>query len=395
MSRNHLAILFFMMSTLTLTHSARAAALPGPANQCRFIGFRKFSGFTVAPSSNANETVLLSKVIEAPKVAGRGPAPHGAMLLSQKNRMPMAWNELIVSWNADAPPETWLKVEARAIYPDHETKFYTMGIWSKDSKEHPRVSVSRQRDSDGTVNQDTLVLKRPAGDVQLRVTLGGPGETLRPRLKFLGISLLDSHAEPAPLRPNRAAWGKIIPTTERSQKSYPQEEGWCSPTSTSMVLTRWGELLHRPELTSDVPEVAAGVYDDGYGGTGNWPFNTAYAGSFPGMRAYVTRFSDISELEDWIVSGIPVVISARWDMMLPGRPFDDAGHLSVCIGFTKNGDLVINDPATNFKKGQKVRHIFTRQNIIKAWQSSRNTVYLIYPETAKIPADRFGHWDKP
>ena len=105
----------------------------------------------------------------------------------------MAWNELVVSWNADAPPESWLKVEARVIFPGHETKFYTMGIWSKDSTEHPRASVRRQKDADGTVNADTLVLNRPGADVQLRVTLAGPDERDAPprELKFrLGLSFL-------------------------------------------------------------------------------------------------------------------------------------------------------------------------------------------------------------
>jgi hypothetical protein len=214
-------------------------------------------------------------------------------------------------------------------------------------------------------------------------------------LKFLGLSFLDSHINLAPLPPNHAAWGKIIATPERSQHSYPQERGWCSPTSLSMVLTRWGEVLQRPDLNLDVPEVASRVYDPVFGGTGNWPFNTAYAGSFPGLRAYVARFSDLSEVEDWIVAGLPVILSARWDLLAPGRNPTGSGHLVVCIGFTENGDVVINDPATNFKKGQKVRHIYTRQNVINAWKESNNTVYLVYAETAQVPADRFGHWDKP
>jgi hypothetical protein len=55
--------------------------------------------------------------------------------------------------------------------------------------------------------------------------------------------------------------------------------------------------------------------------------------------------------------------------------------------------VVINDPATNFLKGQHVRHVYTRENVIKAWRESRNTVYLVYPAGAKLPPDRFGHWD--
>jgi len=380
----------------TLTHASMAAADVSPADQCRFIGIRAFTGFAVAPSSNANQRVLLSPVIKAP----------------------INWDELVVSWNAAAPAETWLKVEARGIYPDHETKFYTMGFWSRDSVQHPRHSVRRQKDADGRVNDDTLVLARQGADVQLRLTLGSPIESrphsgskrghrvpltvdldsagaLFPQLKFLGLSFLDSHAQPAALPPHRAVWGKIVTTPERSQHSYPQEKGWCSPTSLSMVLTRWGEVLQRPELNLDVPEVAAGVYDRVFGGTGNWPFNTAYAGSFPGLRAYVARFSGLSEVEDWIAAGLPVILSARWDLLAPGRNPTGSGHLVVCIGFTETGDVVINDPATNFKKGQKVRHIYTRERVINAWKESNNTVYLVYPETARIPADRFGHWDKP
>jgi hypothetical protein len=158
-----------------------------------------------------------------------------------------------------------------------------------------------------------------------------------------------------------------------------------------MVLSRWAAVLHRPELKVDVPVVAAKVFDDDYGGTGNWPFNTAFAGSFPGMRGCVSRFDDITELEDWIADGIPVVISAPWNLLQPGRKDTGHGHLVVCIGFTKDGDVVINDPATNPKRGT-VRRIYRRANVIRAWATSHNTVYLIYPVGAQLPDNRYGHW---
>jgi hypothetical protein len=343
-------------SILFLTVSALVAS---PSTQSRFIGIKQFDGFT----SETNGSVLLSPVIQSP----------------------LPWDELIVSWNVDTATDGWIKVAASAIYPDHRSKFYTMGIWGGESERH---SVGRQKDSDGKVDTDTLITTHPGGDVQLRLTLE------KTKVKFLGLSFFDNHSKAEPMPPNRAAWGKIVTTPERSQDSYPQEQGWCSPTSMSMVLARWGDELHRSELNIDVPEVAAGVYDPGFG-TGNWPFNTAFAGSFSGMRAYVTRLSDISELEDWIVAGIPVIISAPWHLLSPGRHDTGSGHLTVCIGFTENGDAVINDPATNLQKGQHVRHIYTRENVVKAWKTSGNTVYLVYPESAKIPRDRFGQWDQP
>jgi hypothetical protein len=112
------------------------------------------------------------------------------------------------------------------------------------------------------------------------------------------------------------------------------------------------------------------------------------------MRAYVTRFADVSELEDWIAADMPVVVSVSYDL-LRGKPVDrDPGHLLVCVGFTKEGDIVLNDPAHHPEKGEPCRRIFPRANFIRGWARSNNTVYLIYPEKTRLPADRFGHWER-
>lgn len=343
---------------------------PSAAQKCysHFTGTSDFSTFTHSQTGKG-ETVLLSPEIKAPAV----------------------WNELVVSWNTTAPAGSYIKVEARAIAPGHTTKFYTMGWWTPDDRAFPRASVSGQKDSDGDVKVDTLVLNQLGDTVQIRLTLGGTNGGL-PSLKFLGLSFCNTKITPQILPPNRAAWGKIIPTPERSQQSYPGGGGWCSPTSLSMVLARWGTNALRDDWNLDAPEVAAGVLDHNFKkATGNWSFNTAFAGSLNGMRAYVTRFSDISELEDWIAAGIPVVISARYDLLQDGREDDFNGHLTVCRSFTENGDLVINDPWTDTKV-ESIRHIYKRENIRRAWATSQNTVYLVYPENSKLPADRFGDW---
>jgi hypothetical protein len=257
---------------------------------------------------------------------------------------------------------------------------------------YPRTSVRGQKDADGNVDTDTLIVNQPANAAQIRVTLGGTNGAL-PTLKFLGASFSNTKILVTKRPANHAAWGKIIDTPEHSQHGYPGAKGWCSPTSLSMALARWARILDRPEMNLTVPEVAAKVYDDSFAGTGNWPFNTAFAGSFPGMRSYVTRLDDISEVEDWIAAGIPVILSARWDWLQPGRPLDKDGHLIVCIGFTETGDVVINDPATRFEKGETVRHIYKREDVIHSWTKSHNAVYLVYPAGVTIPTNRYGHWE--
>ncbi len=341
-----------------------ASSNPFDARGIQFIPFKSFRNFTSSPGERPGETVLAS-----PEIRAR-----------------IAWNELIASWNADMPADSYLKIEVRAIYPDHTTKYYAMGRWSGDPALHPRESVPKQKDADGDVDTDTLVLTQPAERLQLRVTLGG-GKA-KPKLKFLSVSLLDNRTPPAPLPPNRAAWGKTIDVPERSQMAYENGSVLCSPTTVSMLLSFWSRKLKRPDLEQDVPEVVKGVYDPKWEGTGNWVFNTAYAGSFKGMRAYTARLSDVAELEDWIARGIPVGLSVCYNR-LRGRGGKTSGHLIVCVGFTKDGDVIVNDPGTS----QNVRKTFPRANLIEAWGYKHNAAYLIYPENAKLPKDRFGHWD--
>ena len=344
---------------------ASAAASTSDARGVQFIGFTRFSGFQKSKGSYPGEYVITSPVIRA--------------------RIP--WDELIASWNLGPSRGCYLEVQARAIYAGRATKYYTLGIWCGDPSLHPRRSVSNQEDADGDVLTDTLELKVPCEQFQLRLTLG---DTLRRRVKlrFLGLCLTDTHAAPGRLPPNRLAWGRLLPVPERSQMPYPNGNALCSPTTVSMIMAYWSRKLHRPELDQGVPEVADKVYDSNWKGTGNWPFNTAYAGSYRRMRAYVTRLSDVSELEDWIAAGVPVGVSLDYDK-LRGKAGPPSGHLVVCVGFTKDGEVVLNDPGTS----HNVRKTFPRDNLTRAWAYSRNTVYLIYPQDTEIPTDRFGHWD--
>jgi len=336
-------------------------------NRCAFIGLTNFSAFSTSPGAATNETTFTS-----PEIVAR-----------------IEWNELVVSWNV--PPGVHLKVEARAIYPDRATQYYTMGLWSDDPARFPRQSVRRQRDQDGTVRTDTLALSNLTRKVQVRITVGGAGDQ-RP-LKSVGLSFCNSTVPLSALEPNRAAWGKVLEVPERRQGEYERGGGWCSPTSLSMVLAYWSEQLHRPELNHTVPETAKAIGDGPRGDTGNWPFNTGYAGLHAGMRAYVTRLEDIAELEDWIAAGIPVIISVSSYLTSDRTSGPDNGHLIVCVGFTDKGDVVVNDPGVSVRRNVRARRVYVREKVANAWTKSKNTVYLIYPETAKVPVNRLGHWD--
>src|SRR5437588_7455401 len=123
-----------------------------------------------------------------------------------------------------------------------------------------------------------------------------------------------------------------IAVSKKTQLIYPHGGVLCSPTTVSMLLGFWSQRLIRPELDLEVPAIETEVYDDKFQGAGNWSFNTALGGSFRGMRGYVTRLTDLSELEDWIASGIPVGMSVCYDRLRGVGPGPN-GHLVVCRGF--------------------------------------------------------------
>ena len=313
------------------------------------------------------------------------------------------FRELIPSWNAETPPGTWIEVRLRANIGEagHWTRWYELGSWSTDSGAERRQSVKGQRDADGRVSTDTLILTPPANAYQLAVILRADAPAAAnpasPSVSLVAVVASTPSDTARAVPSDRAAWGTTLAVPERSQMVYPNGGPvWCSPTSTSMVMAYWSEKLGEPALNRPVPEVAAAVYDLVYHGNGNWPFNTAYAGQH-GLTAYVSRMSSLAQVERWIEAGIPVVASVAWS---PGElgnasvPSTD-GHLLVIVGFTASGDAVVNDPAADPRLGLSVRRVYPRSQLERIWlAASGGAVYLIYPEGTPTPPGEaaFGAW---
>jgi len=350
---------FVILCTVLLLNPGLSRASQARPPRFQFLGLARFDRFTVTAGPGAGQQTLTSPVF----------TPAGA------------WDQLIVSWNAETPPGAALRVQARALGDGHATRWYDMGLWAATGHTPPRTSVVGQEDADGAVGTDTLTLTVPTRRVQVRVISDGAAA-----LAFLGLSLTNTQAAAPERAPNRAAWGKELAVPSRSQRSYAGGDGWCSPTSVSMTLAYWARWAGRPAWDLDVPQCAAGVFDDAWQGTGNWPFNTAFAGSLPGLRAYVTRLDGARDLEDWIARGVPVILSVSVRLGHGDEP-GDSGHLVVCTGFTTTGDLIVNDPWTRLDKGESVRRIYRRRQLAALWRKSSHAVYIIHPTTLHSPQE--------
>ncbi|HEX6710618.1 MAG TPA: peptidase C39 family protein [Rubrobacter sp.] len=302
----------------------------------------------------------------------------------------------IPSWNARTPSGTWLRMEMRVRSGGNWTHWWDMGVWAKGTDTIKRHSVNGQRTGNWRVLTDTLQSIGPvfADAYQYRLTLLSKRARRTPSVGAIYVTASNSYRNGETfVGPNESLWGKSLSVPARSQMIYPNGgEVWCSPTSLSMVMAYWAKKKNRPSLNQKVPTVAHGTYDYVYRGNGNWPFNTAYAASY-GLKASVNRFSSLGQVERWISKGVPIVASISWGRGdLTGAPIPaSSGHLLVIRGFTKAGNVIVNDPAAGSNSG--VSRVYQRDEFYRAWfkTGSGGVAYLVRPAGWPTPSRTYAH----
>ncbi|MEU7014652.1 peptidase C39 family protein [Streptomyces sp. NPDC046385] len=296
--------------------------------------------------------------------------------------------EVIASWNADTPAGTWIQVELRGTYGDGtKTPWFVMGRWAAGDGDIRRTSVDGQSDGKASIWTDTFSVDDPASGLRLvsyrlRLTLHRkPGTALTPTVRRLGAmasDIPDRFTVPA----SAPGLDHELTVPRYSQNvhvgQYPEYdnggEAWCSPTSSQMIVEYWGRRPAPEDLTwvnpafadPQVCHAARFTYDYQYEGCGNWPFNAAYAASYRDMNAVVTRLRSLTDLETLIRAGIPAITSQSFRKEeLTGAGYGTSGHLMTVIGFTADGDVIANDPAS--PSNEAVRRVYKRREWENIW----------------------------
>ncbi|BCJ38066.1 membrane protein [Actinocatenispora thailandica] len=302
--------------------------------------------------------------------------------------------ELVSSWNADTPEGTWIQVEMQGSYTTgNKTPWYVMGRWTAGDSDADirRTSLDGQGDEWSGVYTDTFAVDSDDAangvlltDYQLRLTLYRPkGSHATPLVYRLGAfaSTIPARFDvPVSTYGLRGHVEIDVPTFSQDIHAgqYPEYdnggEAWCSPTSTTMVLYRWGKHPTARQLAwvdpsyadPQVDYSARYTYDYQYEGCGNWPFNAAYAATYGGLDCIVTQIRSLNEAERLVAHGIPVVCSVSfYASELDGAGYNTSGHLLVIVGFTADGDVIVNDPAS--ADDSKVRHVYERHQFETIW----------------------------
>ncbi|MEE1840997.1 peptidase C39 family protein [Streptomyces sp. NPDC086796] len=307
---------------------------------------------------------------------------------SPVHRSTVPATEVIASWNAHTPAGTWIQIELRGRYSDGtSTPWYVMGRWAAGDGDIRRTSVDDQSDGKSSIWTDTFSVDDAASGLRLvsyrlRLTLHRtPGSRRTPTVWRLGAMASDVPDRfTVPASTPRLARELRVPRYSQNIHAgqYPEYdnggEAWCSPTSSQMIIEYWGRRPTAEDLAwvkpgladPQVCHAARFTYDYQYEGCGNWPFNAAYAATYDAMSAAVTRLDSLADLETLIRAGIPAITSQSFlKEELTGAGYGTSGHLMTVIGFTEDGDVIANDPAS--PDDDAVRRVYRRREWENIW----------------------------
>lgn len=319
------------------------------------------------------------------------------------------FDSLVPSWNACTPADSWLEVEARASGDGSVwTRWYSLGRWAETDDEITPTTLPDQPGEQAEVCIEVLTAHEGISwsAFQLRLVLHRrTGSVAVPEVGLLAAATAATQTDAVRSGPpGGLAHGRELHVPAYSQQVHRGElphrggggEAWCSPTSTAMVLGRWGLGPKAEDYTwldgscgqRFVDHAALHVFDQAYGGAGNWSFNTAYAARY-GAEAFVTRLRSLAEAELFVAAGIPLVASVSFRAGdLHGSGYDTAGHLLTIVGFDEHGDVICHDPASHeLPSNDEVRVVYERDQLERVWLAgSAGVVYVIRPHDVPLPA---------
>jgi len=262
------------------------------------------------------------------------------------------FTELVPSWNVVTPKDTgvFFHVRMRDVKSRKWSPWLFVGRWGRtvNARADERLPNDRiTRFAHGAVRIDMpfVLLSRPADAYQVRATLQSfdLDPTVNPSVHRVAVAYSGVVADPAERAQLLGRDGpkhggaRDLPVPYVSQHDAPPAlcESVCLPACVTMVLAYW--KVDRPLV-----ENALAIYDPDTGMFGNGARAVARAGEL-GLGGWVQRVRDWEQVRAMIRRGQPVIASVRTNQ--------GGAHLIVIRGFTKDGNVIVNDPLDRGKGG--------------------------------------------
>lgn len=408
--RRQLPLLVAAVLAVTGLSAVPANAAAPTASFARWTSTSDFAkGTTRGMAAGAGKMTIgkgsITHKYDDPNVAGGSKSFDRGWWQGPWQKTGFSATSLIPSWSVTTPTGTWARIDVRVRKGSKVGSWDTVARWATSESSIKRSSYSAQTDDLAKLSTDTVMANsgKSFDQWQVRVLLLKPkGSSKSPTLHAVnGIAANYATRTPASISSTSMKSTVDLAVPMSSQMIHKSQNkqwdgggaAWCSPTSTSMVMRYFGkgpvkaDYAWAKNADAWVNHAARYTYDYRFRGTGNWPFNTAYAAGYS-LDTFVTRMSTLRDAEAFIKAGIPVVVSVAFSRGgLTGAPLTSTpGHLMVIRGFTKSGSVIVNDPAA--AKNSTVRRVYNRSQFEKAWlKGSGGVSYVIRPTSRALPKD--------
>jgi hypothetical protein len=289
------------------------------------------------------------------------------------------FNEAIPSWNGWAAKNTGFRVWMNPILTNGApSAWFDAGTWGRVADELTTRIIPL---NNGVYNIDTLQLATLAEGVAVRFDLvRASAELPSPQIYLFALSCTNSTGN------QQLARKFANPTTIQSgsaslripyKSQVVDREKWigriCSPASVNMALAHFGV----PEETQTV---ASDVFDPVCDAFGVW-HRSIQGASQKGIRGYITRFRNWSDVSKEIAQGHVICASIRFQagevndpMVRYGRRKNGTqGHLVLITGVLADGTVTVHDTAS---KDYGVNSIWQQEDLAKAWFDKGGVAYV-------------------
>jgi hypothetical protein len=350
------------------------------------------------------DTVVLKKgngVIELKK------APDGAYPVKGIYESPEIesdpFQHMVLSWNADTPYGTSVKIEARVRVNGTWSKWLLVGTWSSSAEKASAMKPDQCGDSIAYVDTDTVTVKGKVYDIKTS-PISQNGETADKYAYRLTLMTEDINVTPT-VRLVTAAFKNTLEGQQIKKIPDSVSQGDIDAFTGTLDVKPYSQMIRDPQFSSVIcsavsscmildykgvhilPEMAAmGVLDTYYDGYGNWPFNAAFIASF-GFESYIEYCAGLDDIKRELMMNNLVICSVRYKRddsvdgnlpILSAAPIDRTpGHLIVVVGYERDEDgktfVIVNDPAA--EDDASVRRRYDEKQFMAAWGASNMVAY--------------------
>lgn len=304
-----------------------------------------------------------------------------------------AFNNALISCNADTPEGTSVKIELQVLVDGKWSDWLMWGTWGTSIKSGS--NLASPEDELALMDPDIFYVKgenKTASALKYRLTLNTEDRSVTPSVRLVAVSAKNNSINAdKPVNGNGKSseyenFQKVLKVPAISQMTRdPKIAGnICSATSMTMVMNYYGiDVL--PE------ENAWGIFDYKALLFGNSAFACTYAGNY-GFTSYLCYCNSLDDLRKEISNGNPVIASVKYkndegisgDLpVLHGAPISKTeGHIVVVCGFVReNGKeyVVVNDPAGSNDESVEVKYL--AGEFENAWVKR---AYIVHKDNRKL-----------